>query len=420
MSFMSYQKCFNTLMILFCVCMSSSAGIADDGTVLTLKNATIIDVISGTVKPQMAIVIKNGKITKIGYSKTLKPVGKVIDVHNAYVMPGLIDVHVHVTNMHSPNPETTYQHLNYFLRHGITTVRDAAGNAPLLQKMHNEVNGGTIQAADVYYSAFMAGKWYYDRGAGLRKEPYTAWEQCVNPGDDLDKAMKAAKDCGATGLKLYHSFDKEFLAQIVKAAKRYGLKTWGHMMMYPAKPHEVAAAGVEVLSHIYMLENYSQDSLMRLRKTPQRYKDSVKLLVNVDEFCDVMKRKRAILDPTICVSYPRERWTLEMLKRVHEKGVRVAAGTDQIVDLSSPYPKLFDELGYYADSCGFTKMEALQSATIIAAETIGMEKKLGSVSVGKRADMIILAGNPLTNIANLKQQAMVIQFGKIINTAIKP
>lgn len=402
------------LLCLFAVGIGSSTSAAGRDSTLTLQNVNLVDVVTGIVKPQMAIIIKNGKIAKIGSSQLVKPMGKVMDMQNAYVIPGLIDVHVHVTNTQKPNEENTYQHLNYFLRHGVTTVRDAGGNAPVLQKMHKQVNEGKIQAADVYYSAFMAGKWYYDRGVGARHEPYTAWEQCVNPGDDLDKAMQAAKDCGATGLKLYHSFDKDFLAQIVKAAKKYGLKTWGHAMMYPAKPHEVAEAGVEVISHIYMVESYSTDTLIWRRKTPQQYKDSVKLAVNIDEFCQAMKQKHTILDPTICVSYPREKWILPMLKRVHQKGVKVAAGTDQIVDLTAPYPKLMDELIFYADSCGFTNAEALRSATINAAETIGMEKQIGSIMVGKRADMVVLAGNPLESIQNLKQQRLVIQFGKIV------
>ncbi|MDT3405341.1 amidohydrolase family protein [Mucilaginibacter terrae] len=402
------------LLCLLYVCVGSSTGAADNDSTLTLQNVNLVDVVNGTVKPQMAIVIKNGKIAKIGNTQSVKPLGKIMDMQNAYVIPGLIDVHAHVTAMFKPNEETTYKHLNYFLRHGITTVRDAAGNAPVLQKMHKEVNEGKIQAADVYYSAFMAGRWYYDRGVGARREPYTAWEQCVNPGDDLDKAMQAAKDCGATGLKLYHSFDKDFLVQIVKAAKKHGLKIWGHAMMYPAKPHEVAAAGVEVISHIYMVESYSTDTLIRLRKTPQRYKDSIKLAVNINEFCRAMKQNNAILDATICVSYPREKWVLPMLKRMHNKGVKVAAGTDQIVDLAAPYPRLMDELTYYADSCGFTNAEALRTATTNAAETIGMEKQIGTITVGKRADLVVLEANPLISLKNLRQQVLVIQLGRIV------
>lgn len=414
------SKLFVKLMLLLlAVCITVRAGVTTGKDTLTLQNVNIVDVVAGKVKPQMAIIIKDGKIAWIGNSKAVKPAGKVMDMNNAYVIPGLIDVHAHVTAMYKPNEENTYKHLNYFVRHGITTVRDAGGNAPVLQKMHKEVNEGKIQAADVYYSAFMAGKWYYDRGVGARREPYTAWEQCVNPGDDLDKAMQAAKDCGATGLKLYHSFDKVFLSQIVKAAKKHGLKVWGHAMMYPAKPHEVAEAGVEVISHIYMVESYSTDTLIWRRKTPQRYKDSVKAAVNIDEFCRMMKKKNAIFDPTLCVSYPREKWILQTLKKVHDKGVKIAAGTDQIVDLAAPYPRLMDELSFYADSCGFSNAETLRTATINAAETIGMEKKIGTITVGKRADMVILEANPLTDIQNLKKQRLVIQLGKLVTGTIK-
>lgn len=390
----------------------------DTDTTLVLKNAQVLDVKRGKFKKNRNIIIQQDKIVKISRGiKTKGPV-KTIDVNNGYVIPGLIDSHVHVTANRHNKLENTLSHLNYFLQHGITTVRDAAGDGSELQKAGQAIRQGEKLGANVYFAAFMAGDWYYNRGQNLRDEPYTPWEQLIKPGINLDSAMAAAKNCGATGVKLYHSFDEVFLKNVTSAAKKQGLKVWGHAMLYPARPVAVVNAGMEVLSHVSMLESLGSDSLFYRRTTSKAYKDSVIANLNIDEFCKAMKANNAILDATLCVSADRDSWVFPLLKRVHAKGVKISSGTDQIVDLKRKYPRLIDELNYFVNECGFTPAEAIQSATLIGAEVVGQEKNIGSIEVGKRADLVILKGNPLLNINELKHIGQVIQNGKIISEEI--
>jgi len=393
---------------------NTKAPSSNTDTVLILKNANVLNAEGTKFLKGKDITIRGGKIVKIGRSSKLIAGAKTMDLAGKYIVPGLIDAHVHVTAKYKNNLENTFKDLNYYLRHGITSVRDAAGDGEALLKAQTAIRKGERSGADVFFASFMAGDWYYNRGQNIRKEPYTPWEQRLIPGDDLDKAMAEAKACGATGVKLYHSFDKVFLKEIVRAAKRNGLKVWGHVMMYPAKPIEVAAAGVEVLSHVSMLEVMRTDTLFNRRTTPMAYKDSVIANIDIIPFCKMMKKRGAILDATLCVSGERDPWVFPLLKRVHEQGVMIDAGTDQIVDLKREFPRLIDELGYFVEKCGFTTVEAIRAATITNAKVIGEEKNIGSIKVGKEADLLVLKENPLLDIKALTNIALVVKFGQIV------
>lgn len=392
--------------------MGNSLG--ENYTILVLKNVNIIDVARGKLLKNKTVLIQNGRIIHIGRMPKHLGHTKILDLSGRYLIPGLIDAHIHVTAPYGNSLEKTFSSLNYYLRHGITSARDAGGNGADLLKAQTAIRNGSQAGTDVFFSAFMAGDWYYNRGIGIRKEPYMPWQQRLMPGDDLDKAMSLAAACGATGIKLYHSFDKDFLIEIVAAAKRHHLKVWGHTMLYPASPVEVANAGVEVLSHVSMLETLRSDSLFYRRTTSMTYKDSIIAGIDIAPFCREMKKRNAILDATLCVSEAKDPWVFALLKRIHAQGVRIAAGTDQIVDLSKPYPRLIDELIYFVEKCGFSTAEALYSATQVSAEVIGQEKDRGSILIGKRADLVVLNQNPLLDIRAVKEINMVIQQGKII------
>jgi len=396
--------------------LNAGVPMQSDTAILTLRNLQIVDVNRGVIISGKEIVIKEGMIFKIRRQRRNLPDGVLVDLKGAFIMPGLIDGHVHVTARTKNNMATTYKHLNYLVSHGITSVRDAGGDGAALVEAKNEISNGKRRGPDIYFSAFMAGDWYYNRDAGIRQEPYFPWEQRLVPGDNLDEAMVKAKSCGATGVKLYHSFDAGFLKDIVKAAKKYELKVWGHSMIYPAKPVEVVHSGVQVLSHVSMLEGMrkTDDDTFYKRNRPVAYRDSVMAKLDIREFAEAMKANHAILDATICVSVQSDPWVLPLLKRLHQQGVEISAGTDQIVDLARTYPYLIDELSYFVRDCGFSNADALRSATIIAAKVIGQEKNIGRIDKGRRADLIAMKENPLERISALKDLDIVIKAGKIL------
>lgn len=394
---------------------------------LVISNVNVVDVIDGRVIPGQDILIVNGRIAQISQMAGYGVKGEVVEGDGAYVIPGLIDAHMHIANGYEMTLEylpAIHPHLEYLVKHGITTMRDAGGDASILSALKRQVEAGEQLGPNIYYSAFMAGPEYMWHGMPADSTQLTPWNQCLAPGSDLNAAMTAAKECGATGIKAYSAMTKEFFAEVAAAAKRHGLKVWGHATLFPAKPTDVAEAGMEVPSHVYMLEwenvrepleenifaNYSKES----------YRSVDHENIDVAQFCEAMKRHGAIFDPTLCVSlYPMGGgepmpWIFKVLADVYKSGVKIAAGTDCINDLNREYPYLYTELDHYVNDCGFSPIDALRSATIIAAETVGAEQLVGSVEVGKKADLILLDGNPLEDFDNLKKRIAVVKSGRII------
>lgn len=405
--------CLLWLIIGFPVAKAQAVKVAD--SLLILTNANVMDVKQGHFIKGKDIVISGGRIIALAREGKKWKGARVIDFKGKFIVPGLIDAHVHVTAPYKNNMEKTYSLLEYHLKHGITSIRDPGGDGLAQLEAQTNIREGKRIGATIYFAAFMAGDWYFNRNIHLRNTPYHPWEQLIVPGTNLDSAMTVAKDFGATGVKLYHSFDREFLPKVVAAAKRHGLKVWGHTMMYPATPIDVVGAGVEVLSHVSMLENLTTDTLFFKNQTPASYKDSVIANLDISAFCRMMKKKKAILDATLVVSEERDPWVFSLLKRVHRDGVEIAAGTDKVAEINQPYPLLLDELNFFVSKCGFTTAEALRSATLVGAKVIGQKKHLGTIEKNRTADLLVLNGNPLQNIMELANIEMVIKSGKIVH-----
>lgn len=94
--------------------------------------------------------------------------GEVKDLAGKYVMPGLIDAHVHIANDPKESQADRAKHLEYFLRHGITSIRDAAGDARVLKDLKAGVEQGKYPGPDIYYAAFMAGPAYFEGNDGRK------------------------------------------------------------------------------------------------------------------------------------------------------------------------------------------------------------------------------------------------------------
>lgn len=407
------------IVLLLCLLFSFGYSQSQD---LLLQNARILDFRKGRFTPPTQLLIRDGKIEAIGKKIPQPSVGETIDLNGAYVLPGLIDAHVHLSNDPKESRADRIRHLEYFLKNGITTVRDAAGDARILQELQNSVRKGEIAGPDIYYAAFLAGPAYYKNNdreknmvAGL-DTTFAPWLQCIQPGSNLQKAMQAAKNCGATGIKIYGGFSREELFPLMQAARKEGLKIWGHAALYPAKPTDVAEAGMEVISHAYLLEweNVTETLSEDIFENYELYYPQIDHQnIHPSRFIAAVKKRKAIFDPTLYLCMVNDmKWCTGIVREAYQSGVKICTGTDYINDLSRPYPYLFDEIGLYVNQCGFTPLDALRSATLIAAEALGIEKETGSVTPGKQANLLVVRDNPLMNIENLKNIKMVIKHGK--------
>ena len=400
--------------------LCSFNGYAQEKAII-FKNVNVVDVVEGNIRKGQDVVIKEGIIQAIGKNVGTGVSGEVKDLTGMYMMPGLIDAHVHIANDPKESQEDRAKHLEYFLRHGVTSIRDAAGDARVLQELKEGVLQGKYLGPDIYYAAFMAGPAYFegnDREKSMVEgwsEPYAPWMQCIRPDTDLDKAMEGAKEWGCAGVKIYGGFDRETLLPLVRKAKEHGLQVWGHATLFPAKPWDVADAGVQVISHAYMLEweGVSEELSGNIFENYEKI-DHDKM--SVERFLQTVKSKGLIFDPTLflCIENKMD-WAVRFVKRANQIGVEICAGTDYINDLNRPFPFIFDELDLYVEKCGFYPMEAIFTVTKVAAEALGVCDKVGTVEVGKQADLLILSGNPFDDIKELRKIKVVIKRGIEIN-----
>ena len=402
--------------------LCSFNGYAQEKAII-FKNVNVVDVVEGNIRKGQDVVIKEGIIQAIGKNVGTGVSGEVKDLTGMYMMPGLIDAHVHIANDPKESQEDRAKHLEYFLRHGVTSIRDAAGDARVLQELKEGVQQGKYLGPDIYYAAFMAGPAYFegnDREKSMVEgwpEPYAPWMQCIRPDTDLDKAMEGVKAC--TGVKIYGGFDRETLLPLVRKAKEYGLQVWGHATLFPAKPWDVADAGIQVISHAYMLEweRVSEELCGNIFENYEKFYDKIDHdKMSVERFLQTVKSKGLIFDPTLflCIENKMD-WAIRFVKRANQIGVKICAGTDYINDLNRPFPFIFDELDLYVEKCDFYPMEAIFTVTKVAAEALGICNKVGTVEVGKQADLLILSGNPFDDIKELRKIKVVIKRGIEIN-----
>ena len=109
---------------------------------IILKNVNVVDVVEGSIRKGQDVVIKEGIIQAVGKGAGTGVSGEVKDLTGMYVMPGLIDAHVHIANDPKESQADRAKHLEYFLRHGVTSIRDAAGDARVLRELKEGVQQG--------------------------------------------------------------------------------------------------------------------------------------------------------------------------------------------------------------------------------------------------------------------------------------
>jgi imidazolonepropionase-like amidohydrolase len=215
---------------------------------------------------------------------------------------------------------------------------------------------------------------------------------------------------------------------------------WSHAAVIPAKPSDALAAGVDVLSHAFMLMLEDVDSVAStynggldqhvVAMHPMTKPAYARLLT-------AMSRRGTMLDPTLYAirRFGESRsvlegnltfmqgigdWAIDVTRLAHKAGVRFVAGTDVTgYPGETERPTLHDELQIYVDRVGMTPLEALATATRNAADALGASRDIGSIAVGKLADLVILEANPLDDIRNTRRITAVVKGGWVFMTTAK-
>jgi imidazolonepropionase-like amidohydrolase len=391
---------------------------------------TLIDGRGGPPIPDAAISVRGNQIVTVGSRRELLTGPSaprdaiVINLGGGYVIPGLIDAHVHLAT--SPNRPHAEAELHRLLYSGVTAVRDMAGDARALASLARDSRLGEIEAPDVYFAALMAGPPFFsDPRPGLSASGElpgdVPWIQAITPTTDLVRAVAMAKGTYATGVKIHGDLDADLVRRITDEAHRQGMQVWAHSMVFPARPLEVIQSGVDVISHACDLAWEAMASAPRQYHndvTPQYSAFEPRSRVFMSLF-EEMRRRGTILDATLAIyaradrlretdpqAAPGARCDVDFVRALvaaaSAAGVRIAAGSDFTNEPEDPFPALLNELEELVTHGALTPMQAILAATSVAAEAIGVEATHGMLAHGRPVNFVLLRDDPLADIANLR------------------
>ena len=408
---------------------------------LILSNLTLIDGTGAPARGVEKIAIRDGVIIAIdGEGGEATPAaGDIVvsvDLGGAFVMPGLVDTHVHVGRFPRARAEAE-RILQAAVRGGVTSVRDLGGDARALAEATRAMTNGELIGATVAHSAMFGGESLFAQDGRLASHaigfaPGTApWSKAVTANSDLRLAVAEAKGAGATIAKLYGNLDARLAGRLIAEAERQGLKTAAHATVFPAGPSALVAAGIDSLSHApYLIwaatrsipADYQARTKGPWTKIPPGHP---KLLALYDSmaargvFLDAtlfVYRDMAKYSPAVVADWtgPAFSWAMRAVRIAHGRGVRITAGTDWFEPRSqAELPHTHEELALLVDA-GLSPMEAIVAGTKNGAEAMGAGATRGTLTVGKAADLLVLDANPLADIRNTTKLRFVVKDGRIV------
>jgi len=395
----------------------------------------LIDTEKGKIKEEQTVVVKGNEIVDVlnGYFNPENSDDEIIDLKDKVVMPGLIDMHVHIESEHSPktrlekyilnDADRAYNSVKFAettLLNGFTTVRDLGGTGVNIS-LAKAIKAGKITGPRV----FTAGKSLATTGGHADPTNGSRRELIGNPGpkegvvNSVEDARKAVRqrykngaDCikiTATGgvLSVAKSGDNpQFTIEEVKAicetAKDYGMHVVAHAHGDEGMQRAIVG-GVKTIEH----GTYMSDATMELMKKYDVYLvPTITAGTEVEEKAKVKGFYPEIVVPKALAVGPQIQGTFG---RAYKKGVKIAFGTDAGV---FKHGKNGKEFGYMVEA-GMPAMEAIQSATITNAKLLNMEKELGQVKKGFLADIVAVDEDPTQNIYTMENVVFVMKNGKV-------
>lgn len=405
--------------------------------VVVYRGATLIDGTGAPPRRNVSVVVDGERIVAVGPSgdRSVEPAGaEVVDVSGLFVLPGLIDSHVHLAT--PPNPAAAEAELRRLLYSGVTAVRDMADDTRSVAELQRRARVGEIAGPDLYFTALMAGPSFFDdprtAAASLGETPGKApWMQAISADTDLPLAVAMARGTYASGIKIYANLPAERVKAITEEAHRQGVRVWAHSAVFPATPKEVLDAGVDVVSHVCPLAYQVSASV------PPSYQDPTPVDLaalgqgenpTIAALFDQMAAKGVVLDATVRVYVEHEaRWAksptgrpprcpaevaYRLTAQAYRRGVLISAGTDGETDAADPYPALHEELELLADKVGMPPLQVIRSATQIAARATGREAEMGVVEPGKLANLVFVAEDPVQDVSNLRSVVFTVKRGQ--------
>ena len=394
----------------------------------------LIDSKINDVQPQMTIIVEGNKIASVikGFSKQGE-MDMLIDLSKKTVMPGLIDMHVHLEGETSKDQALQRFTLNeaeiafrstVFARKtlmaGFTTVRDLGGTGVNIA-LRNAINQGLVVGPRI----FSAGKSIATTGG--HADPTNSYrkdlmgdpgprEGVINSPEDARKAVRQRYKEGSDLIKITATggvlslakdgsgpqFTMEELKAIIETAKDYGMHTAAHAHGAEGMKRAVLA-GITTIEHGTLMTEEIMD-LMKQKGT--FYVPTITAGKFVAEQAKVSGYYHPLVVPKALAIGPQIQLTYN---KAYKRGVKIAFGTDAGVYFHGDNAKEFASMV----EGGMPPIEAIKCATVVNAGILGMSDNLGTIEAGKLADIIATDENPLQNIRAMEKVTFVMKEGVV-------
>jgi imidazolonepropionase-like amidohydrolase len=435
----------------------SATAWAQSKPVFSIVNVTIIDVKGGPTLLHRTVVVRDGKIEDIRYSTEFKkPPGQQINGTGKFLIPGLWDMHVHIA-FGDWFPHAKEVTLPLFIANGITGVRDMGSDLEVLQRWRKEIIAGTLVGPRIVMSGPMLDG----------PKPRFPSSMAITTPDDGRRAVDDLKARGVDFIKLQSLIPRDAAFAIAEEAKKQQIPFVGHVPD-SVRASEMSNAGQKSFEHLIgifegaspledefikgaakgpgkFLATYDADraakvfALLAKNQTWQCPTLVWERGGNLIELSDFVKDSRAKYVPAYWKDVTWKRFTdqvmhefntddlptrrrfvekeLQVVNQMHDAGIPFLAGTDTPPGVYIfPGFSLHEELQRFV-AAGFTRLDALQTATVNPAKFLGRENDLGTVEKGKLADLVLLDANPLDDIRNTQKIAGVVANGRYFSRA---
>lgn len=404
-----------------------------------IQNVNLFDAKNGRIVPGQHVVVNGNQIESISsVVPNLSEGTKIIDGTGKTLLPGLFDNHCHVQK------EDGILHLAA----GVTSVRDMANSMELLEIKKQFDENSNIGPRVVTLAGFID-----------QKGPFAGPGLTITNVAEGEEAIKNYKDHGYHQIKLYSSIDPSWVKPLAQKAHDLDMKLSGHIPAHMLA-EDAIKDGFDEIQHVNMVAlNFLSDTIDT--RTPLRFSAVAENTHNLDldgvefkAFVQLLKEKEIEIDPTVSIfegmfstkaGEPDPQFEaiidrlpiqvqrgyysgglpipegkeqqykdsfsklLEILENLHSNGITLLPGTDAM-----PGFALHKELENYVKA-GIPANEVLQLATIVSAKNVGMEDRLGSVEKGKMADLVLVDGNPVENISDIRRVELTIKDGKVFD-----
>jgi imidazolonepropionase-like amidohydrolase len=434
-------------------------GLSHAPPVTVIEGGTLIDGTGGPLLENAVVVVQGNKIVAVGKKGTVSfpQNARVIPADGRFILPGLIDGHVHYAEWHG---ELT-------LAYGVTTVKDTGNPVEWLEALGRAINDGRVVGPRLFYT-----------GNSLTAPPALRDHHIGLDSPEMGRrAVRLLKEHGAIAIKVHQQITPELLRAVADEAHNLGLPVTGHLRRIGAR--EAARAGLDGLEHATGVARSTGPHPDLVQNEEQAdelsgYYDDLNEMAAMQEknfapLVALLVERRVAVQPTLVTFFriasdhraeyaredrsyagneklqyvpsgirqlwqtsalfePRtpgdaERFRLayqnmgRFLKQFHDAGGRLLVGSSTSVMV--PGLSLHREMEMMVE-LGLSPREVIEMTTRQNAEFLRQEKALGTVSVGKLADIIIVERNPLADIRNIKRIALVMKDGQVMDTSYHP